>query len=273
MNNNIIEYWNTQRGKIRSRKGGWRVGKGVFCHGYNLLEDLAGSHSYFQVLILQATGRLPDKKFADWCEAFFICLSWPDARIWCNQIGALGGTVRASVVAATVAGILAGDSRAYGQRTLVEGLQFIQGALKEKRRGLTARDIVHQECKRQGGKPQIMGYARPIAKGDERIIAMERVGKELGFDVGAHLSLAYEIENVLLDEFDEGMNIGGFVSAFFSDQGYSPKETYQICSVLIASGVTACYVDTYDRPPENFLPMHCDDIDYQGPPPRPVPEK
>jgi citrate synthase len=37
------------------------------------------------------------------------------------------------------------------------------------------------------------------------------------------------------------------------------------------SGVTACYVDAVERPAETFLPLRCDDIDYQGPPPRDVP--
>jgi len=268
-----ISYWESLRGIIRSRKGGWKVGEGVFSHGRNLLEDMVGQLSYFQVMILHATGKMVDRRFADWLEAAFICLSWPDPRIWCNQIGALGGALRTSPVAATAAGIMAGDSRTYGQKPLLEGLGFIQRALTQHRAGLSADEIVIQECARHGGKPQIMGYARPIAKGDERITAMERVTRALGYLPGEHLSLAYEIEKILFDKFDEGMNINGYCSAFFSDQGFSPDEAYRFCSILINSGVTACYVDTAGRPPESFFPLRCDDIDYQGKPPRPVPEK
>lgn len=263
--------WDDNRGIIRSRNGGWVIGKGVYCHGYEMNSDLVGQVSYFQVMILNATGRLVERALADWFEAIHIGLSWPDPRIWCNQIGALGGTVRSSVVAATVAGILAADSRSYGQKTLPEGMKFIQRAMVERKRGLSAREIVKLECTRHGGKHQFMGYARPVAKGDERLAAMERVSKNLGFSQGEHLALAYDIEQVLMDEFDEVMNINGYISAFLSDQEFTPQEVYHICAILVTSGVTACYVDTLERPAETFLPLRCDDMDYQGPPPRPVP--
>jgi len=181
--------------------------------------------------------------------------------------------MRSSVVAATVAGILAADSKAYGQKTLLEGGRFIQGALTDYKNGISPQQIVATECDRFGGKPTIMGYARPLAKGDERVEAMERVSAALGFEVGEHLGLAYQIEQLLLSAYDESMNINGYVSAFLSDQGFSPEENYRIYAVLVTSGVTACYIDTFERPPETFLPMRCDDIDYQGPPPREVPDR
>lgn len=259
------------RNKVRSRSGGWFPGKGVFCHGHNMMEDLVGKTSYFQVLVLNATGRLVEKRLADWFEAIHICLSWPDPRIWCNCIGALGGAMRSSVVAATTAGILAADSKAYGQKTVIEGADFIQGALALFKKGFPPEEIVQKECARLGGKPTIMGYARPLAKGDERIEAMERTAASLGYQPGEHLRLAYQIEKVLLAEHDESMNINGYISAFISDQGFTPNEAYRIFSVLVASGVTACYVDTYNRPPETFLPLRCDDIDYQGVSSREVP--
>ncbi len=261
------------RGTIRSRTGGWFPGQGVFCHGYNMMEDLVGKNSYFQVMILNATGRLVERRLADWVEAAQICLSWPDPRIWCNCIGALGGTMRSSVVAATVAGILAADSKAYGQKTLTEGVRFIQGALADYKNGISPQQIVSTECARFGGKPTIMGYARPLAKGDERVEAMERVTTALGFEDGEHLSLAYQIEQLLLSEHNESMNINGYASAFLSDQGFSPEEVYRIFTILVTSGVTACYIDTLERPPETFLPLRCDDIDYQGPQPRDIPDR
>lgn len=274
MKNNFqidTSFWDNLRGKVFSRTGGWLIKKGVFCHGYEINNDLVGKISYFQMLILNATGRLPERRFADWLEAAFIGLSWPDPRIWCNQIGALGGSVRTSVVAATVAGVLSGDSRTFAQKTLLEGMEFIQRALTLKNEGISVEEIVGEECKRTGGKPIFVGYARPIANGDERVAPLEKLAKKLGVEEGEHLLLAYEIENILFEKYNEKININGYVSAVFSDHGYSPEEAYRICAVLVNSGVTACYIDTYERPPESFLPMRCDDIDYQGPPPRKVP--
>ncbi len=271
-NPDVIDFLDQQRGKIFSKTGGWFPGKGVFSHGYSMLEELVGEKSYFQILILNATGKLVTKELADWVEAIYGCLSWPDPRIWCNQIGALAGAARTSVVAATTIGSLAADSRSYGPYTLLEGLRFIQRAHAQFLAGANAQEIVQRITTANRGKPYIVGYIRPIAKGDERLEAMERFAKKLGFHTGSHLSLAYEIEKVLMHEFDEGMNINGYMSAFLSDQGFTPEEVYQMFAVMVASGVTACYLDTYQRPADTFLPLRCEDIDYQGPAARRVPE-
>ena len=267
-----IDSLEQKRGKIFSKTGGWFPGRGVFCHGYSMLEDLVGKKSYFQILVLNATGKLIEKPLADWVEAIYGCLSWPDPRIWCNQIGALAGAARTSVVAATTIGSLAADSRSYGPYTLLGGVEFIQDAFRQHQAGATAEDIVEKITAANRGKPYIVGYIRPIAKGDERLEAMEKFSKTLGFQVGPHLTLAYEIEQVLMRRFDEGMNINGYMSAFLSDQGFTADEVYRMFAGMVASGVTACYLDTYHRPPETFLPLRCDDIDYQGAAPRTVPD-
>lgn len=263
--------WDECRGTIRSKKGGWVVGKGIFNHGYSMMDDLVGKVSYMQMMVLNATGRLPERSVADWFEAVHICMSWPDPRIWCNQIGALGGATRTSVVAAITAGVLAADAKSYGSKPLLHGVSFIQMALQDHRRGADAEEIVSNECAKHRGKPNITGYARPLAKGDERVVAMEQVRNALGFPVGEHLQLALQIEAVLLRRFDESMNINGYVSAFLSDLGYTAEEIYRIFAIVVNSGVTACYVDTREKTPDAFLPLRCADIEYTGKLARPVP--
>jgi hypothetical protein len=266
-----IEFLNQWRGRIISNTGGWFPGKGVFCHGYNMLDELVGEKSYFQILILNATGKMVDRPLADWVEAVYGCLSWPDPRIWCNQIGALAGTARTSVVAATAIGAMASDSTSYGPRTRLEGVKFIQNALFQFKSGITPEEIVLAEASKTRGKPYIAGYIRPIAKGDERIDAMDRVGKKLNLLGGEHLSLAFKIEQILIEKYDERMNINGYVSAFLSDHGFTAQEMYKMFALMVASGVMACYSDTYNRPPNSFLPLRCADIEYSGAPKRKVP--
>ena len=266
------QYWDQFRGDIYSDKGGWRIGEGVFVHGYSLLDELVGEKSYFQLLVLNATGRLPERRFAQWLEAAYGCLSWPDSRIWCNQIGALGGAMRTSVVAATTAGILACDSQMYGMKTLIEGVTTIKQFQQRVEAGVSVEKIVADEIKRHAGMPFIMGYARPIAKGDERVDAMSKVAEQLGYAVGPHLKLAKEVDSILRDQFDESMNINGYLSAFMADEGYSAEETYRIFATQVMSGVTACYSDARDKPANTFLTMRCADVKYNGKPRRPVPE-
>lgn len=137
--------------------------------------------------------------------------------------------------------------------------------------GLNAEQIIQKVTEANRGKPYITGYIRPIAKGDERIVAMERVSAQLGFQPGAHLTLAYALARVLMEKFDEDMNINGYVSAFLSDHGFSAMEVYHMFSVLVASGVTACYLDTVKQPLDSFMPLQCIDMEYQGPAKRSVP--
>ena len=248
------------------------MGQKVICHGHSLLDDLVGNISYFQLLVLNATGRLPDERLAKWLEASYMCLSWPDPRIWCNQIGSLAGSTQTSPVAAASAGILASDSHLYGPGVIPDVVSFIIQALKDFKSGKSIQEIVAGYARRPGTKPKIPGYNRPILSSDERVPAMERVTKELEFSRGEHLSLAYEIEKHLLDQYKEGMSIAIYFLAFLCDQNFSLQEIYRILSIMVASGVTACYTEALENPPESFLPLRCDDIEYKGPEKRPVPD-
>lgn len=266
-------FWDARRGVIHSKIGGMVIGKAVFCHGYDMMEELVGKVSYFQIMVLNVTGRLPERRLADWLEAYFIGNSYPDARLWCNQIGSLGGTLRATPAAAACAGILAADSHLYGAGTLPHGVRFFQKAMKKRRNGLSAAEIVLAEQRHPGAKPVIIGYARPLISGDERIAALERVRVQLGFEIGEHLRLAFEIEDVIREKTKERMNLLGYIAPFLLDQGISHQEICRLVSVMVSSGVQACYGEAADQAPESFFPLHCNDMDYQGKPPRAVPER
>ncbi|MFC1844580.1 hypothetical protein ACFLZ5_07320 [Thermodesulfobacteriota bacterium] len=268
---NNTGYWDQRRGKIYSRKGGWRIGEAVYCHGYSMMEDLVGEVSYFQVLILNVTGRLPERRFADCMEALFTCLSYPDDRIWCNQIGSLAGTLQASGVAAVSAGVLASDSYHYGVGPIMASAEFIVEAVNLKKKGMSIEEIVDSKARRPGSKPKISGYMRPVASGDERIEVMESITAQLGFSPGEHLSTAYEVSEIMQRKYNETMNINGYGVAFFADHGFSAQEMYRMFSISVNSGVTACYIEAAESPPESFLPLRCNDIDYQGHPPRELP--
>ncbi len=268
-------FWDSKRGKIHTRKGGVLISEGrVISHGYDLLNDLMGRSSYFQLLILNATGRVVERRVADWLEAYFFCLSYPDSRIWCNHVGSLAGTLKTSPVAAISAGVLCSDSRLYGPGAVLSSVGFITNALFKKKNGMTAEEIVEAHPRRRpDGAPMISGFNRPVAKGDERIPALERITEQFGFQRGKHLKLAYEIEAVLSQKYNEFMNSGGYRSAFLSDQGFRADEIYRLLSQMVTAGVMACYSEAVDHPGGAFFPLRCDDIDYQGNPPRVLPDE
>jgi uncharacterized protein (DUF305 family) len=269
MSSSKTKLWDKNRNHIFSSKGGWRVGEAVYNHGYSMMDDLVGHISYFQLLFLNVTGRLPEKRLADWLEGCFICLSWPDSRIWCNQISALAGTSRTRSVAATTAGAMASDSLLYGPGVIPHCMQFIQNALRHHQCGISVKEIIDQQLSQKSTVP---GFARPIAKGDERVIAMQRVSMSLGYEVGAHETLAMAISDHLSATHDECINFGGYMVAFLADQGLSAQELNRLTNLWVTAGVQACYAEAADKPAGSFLPMRCEDIRYTGKPPRPLPE-
>lgn len=268
MTTDITALWDRLRGTIRSRIGGWRVGQDVVIHGRGLLNELLGDISYFQLLILNITGRLPERRLADWVEGTFMCLSWPDARIWCNQIATYAGTLRTTPTAAVSAGLLASESRLYGPGTVLSATDFIVDALRSQQTGIPAAKII--ENYRQLHKTRaVPGFGRPVAKGDERVVAMKKLAERLNFEIGEHVTLANSIEDELLKEAGESMNLAGYIMAFLSDLNYTADEIHALYSVCVEAGLLACYRDAVQAPPDAFMPMRVEDVQYSGPPPRP----
>jgi citrate synthase len=247
------------------------IGQGVSNHGYSMLDDLVGKAGYFQVLVLNVIGKLPEKRLTDWMESAFICMSWPDARIWCNQIGALAGDARVSPVAAVCAGTLAGDSKMYGPGTVLAAVDFIATATREIEAGQSVASFIAARATVKG-RMMAPGYGRPIASGDQRVAAMQRVAEQLGFTVGRHLATAFAIESYLLDSMGESLNLAGYMSAFLLDQGFQGFEGYVIFSLCVNGGIHACYAENRAKPAGSFLPMRCADIAYAGFAERAVPD-
>lgn len=258
---NPLSEWDRNRNRITSNKGGWRIGEAVYNQGFSQLEELVGHVSYFQLMLLNVTGRLPDKRIAIWLENTFSCASWPDSRIWCNQMGALAGSAQASAVAGTAAGVLASDSVIYGPGVIGYCTDFIQQALQAYNSGISVPQIVTEQLDKKGSVP---GYARPIAKGDERVVAMRRVSRNLDFELGEHERLAILINDYLSEHHDECINVGGYMVAFLSDQGFSTKEAVRMTTLIVAAGVQACHAEMFDKPAGTYLPMRCEDINYVG---------
>jgi citrate synthase len=265
---NSTAKWDKQRNKIQTDIGKWVGGEQVYIHDKKLFGELFNRISYMQMLVLNVTGKLISAELGRWLENNFLCMSYPDARIWCNQVGAFSGETGTSPSAATVAGVLAADSRAYGgSQTTFLAMSYLKKAQEQIRAGKTIEALVCAAPIKHG-KPAIIGFARPVAKNDERIEPHIKMTRELGFDIGPYMQLAMSIAAYMEEEFSTGINIGGYTSAFLLDQGFTPEQGYQIKSLCVASGVTACYLDYYQKKERSFLPLRCSDVEYAGPEPR-----
>jgi citrate synthase len=246
--------------------------------------------SYLQMRIYGAIGKWIDIKIAHWLQGNFIGLSYPDSRIWCNQIGAFSGICGTSVAVATLAGTLAADSRAYGGQTNKSCIEFLQQPMAFFSQAMSflkdATAYLHTESKDinvniakhkhnimakivnahldRNNRPSISGFARPVMRVDERIPVYEELRRELNISIGKHLAFAYQLDAYLKEEYGMGMNSGGYASALLADQGISSDEAYHIKSLVVANGVMACAIEYEKKGPNSFLPLHCSDIEYTG---------
>ncbi|MCU4675146.1 hypothetical protein N7931_05815 [Catenovulum sp. 2E275] len=264
------DFWDKRNQTIHSNVGHWQGGKDVTIEGYSLIHELMGNVSYMQLHILNATGKLVDKNIADWIEVCFMGLSYPDSRIWCNQIASYSADTHSSVVAAAAASILAADSRGYGgSHARKVSMSFQKQAFNQFKSGFSFEKIIAQ-AKFKNGKPIIVGFARPIDREDERLKPFAQIQKALFIVEGEYLKFAKLLSKYLFTHYKLSINCGGYASAFLLDQGFSPEDGYKINSFSVISGAIACYRDQIPHSPNSFLPMKCSDIEYIGTPIRKV---
>ncbi len=262
--------WDEYRGFIRTKKGGWRIGKDVLIYDYSLFYDIMKSKSLFQTLLLSITGRMPTRALADWIEQAYHCTSFPDPRLWCNQSSALAGTMKCSPIAAALAGVMTSDTKVYGARATSIISDFLKKTMLRKcEPGFTLDKYLKVDDSEKGEiKNRIPGFNRPIANGDLRCTVMVDIARKYGFVEGKYEKLALEIHTYMKERGFSGMNVGAYVAAFMLDQGFSTTEIYRIFALSVSVGAIACYTDAFDRPAETFMPLQCSDYEYQGPPQR-----
>lgn len=264
-------FWDARRNRIRTRKGGWRIGRGISVHGHSLLGELVGSHGFFEVLYLEVTGRLPDPRLAQWMEASFLCLAFPDPRIWCNQIGALAGSTRVSPTVAISAGVMASASSLYGPGSTRAAADFLIEAQAAVGAGIPLETFI-ANCTRPGGRVRAPGFSRPIAEGDDRVEVLRELGHELGFEDGDCLRLAAAIDALLTAGGSAGINMLGYLAAFLLDHGeVSIDDGERIYALAVNAGVHACYTEASSEPAGAFMPLSCEDIEYRGHAARDIP--
>lgn len=262
---NCSKPWDACRRRIRTGIGKWLGGKDVIVRGHRLLQDLLPRLSLMQLQVLNLTGRLVEPPLALWLEKSFFMVSYPDARIWCNQIAAVAGAAGSSPVAAAAAACLAADSRAYGSsQTQWLAMTALRQLRLDHEQGVSLAQLVARYPVKHG-LPAIMGFARPANKADERLLPLQELTIQLGFRTGPHMLFAQQLADWLQVEFGADMNIAGFMAAFLLDQEFTPEQVYQLRALAVANGAMACYADRQQQAEFTFLPQRCGDVAYTGP--------
>lgn len=261
---NNFNYWHKRNSTIFNSVGHWTGGDDVIIENRSLMNDLMGNISYMQLHILNATGKLVEKNIADWIEVSLMGLSYPDSRIWCNQIAAYSSDTNTSVSAAAAISVLAADSRAYGgSKTTQICMQFLIEAKEKYENGLSIEGILKGVKFRQS-KPSVVGFSRPIDRDDERLKPFVDIQSKLDIPNKSYLKFAIKLSDYLDEHFNLSINCGGYMSAFLLDQGFSPEQGYSLYSFTVISGAVGSFRSQKSQPSNSFLPMKCNDVQYIG---------
>ncbi|HJV71908.1 hypothetical protein [Ideonella sp.] len=254
-----------QVGRVRSRVGGLRDDRRVVYRGRDLHADLAGI-DWIDLYAFGITGRRYTDNQLRLMHALWVHTSYPDARIWNNRVAALAGSSRSTGSLGLAAALAVSEAHIYGRGNEVQAVGFFLRTRRALDDGATLADCIGQEMRDHG---RIAGYGRPLLDGDERIAPTMALAESLGLAGGPHLRLAFDIERHFVARGKNlRLNYGCLVSAFGADLGMTPQQFGLFMFPSFLAGMPPVYLDARERPEGTLLPLPCDAVRYEGPPPR-----
>lgn len=247
-------------GRLRTGVGACYPGSHANFRGHDLHRDLKHM-DWVELYVFGITGRNHSKAQIRLLHAIWVYTSYPDARLWNNRIVALAASSRSSSNLGMAAALAASEATVYGGRAGLQSMQFLMRARAAQDGGVELQAFVREELKTR----RIYGYGRPINSTDERIPWMMGLAKELGFEQGRHLLLAFEVEKILLPQYPKlRMNYAALHAALIADLGLSLRE-YQLLRVpTFMAGMTPCSVEAAEKPQGAIFPTPCTGVTYEG---------
>lgn len=256
--------------------GAWFPGERVVLRGKDMLNDL-GDLSWMGLLLFGICDRHFNKKQLQLFEGIWsISTSFPDPRLWNNRIATLAVSARSTSNLGVSAGLAVSEAIIYGHRPLLAAMNFLCATQCERENGGSLESVLLERLKKTpAGRPgagknrqvaKIPGFGRPITERDERVKPLLSLAEKLGFEDGAHVVLARDIESTLqLLGYDLRMNIATLMGAMCADQGLTPRQYYHYITLCFSAGIVFCAYDAGQKPEGAFLPLRCEQINYQGP--------
>jgi len=252
-------------GRLRTRMGAFFVGERAVFRGRDLHAELKDM-DWLELYVFGVTGRRFTASAVRLMHAMWSYTSYPDARLWNNRVAALAGTTRSTANLGLAGALAVSEALAYGRGVDIEAIDFLLRTRKRLETGTSLADCVEQQLRTHR---RVAGFGRPIADRDERILPMMALAKQLSFDSGPHVRLAFAVEEFLLEgRWRFHMNYGALAAAFAADLGMSVTEYYHFAILAFFAGMPPCFIEATERPEGASFPISCDDIRYLGSPKR-----
>jgi hypothetical protein len=256
-------------GTLRTRVGGAFPGSHAVFRGHDLHRDLQ-QLGWVDLYAFGVTGRKLTPAQSEMLQALWVCTSYPDARIWNNRVAALAANARSSTNLAMIAGVAVSEAMVYGGNAALRSMYFLQQAVRRVAAGEVLEDIVWAESR----ESKIYGYGRPISSVDERLAVIMALAEKLGMHKGPHVSLAFEVERILLTRYPNLlMNFGGLQAAMVSDMGLSVREYQMLRVPHFLGGMVPCVAEAAEKDEGTLFPTPCSAVAYNGAAPRAWPDR
>ena len=251
-----------------TRVGAAFPGQRAVFRGRDLHRDLR-DHHWLGLCALAVLGREVPQAQLDFFESIWVWTSYPDLRLWNNRIAALAGTTRSTANLGLSAAEAMSEATIFGRGNEYRAMDFLIKVQQRVQAGEPLAEVLTRFLA-DGGR--LAGYGRPISTVDERMPLTLAKARELGLDQGPHLALAWAIDDHFAQQGKPlRLNLGGLVSAFAADFGWSPREFTMFLFPAFLAGMHPCYLEALELPAGARFAMRCDDVAYEGVAPRPWP--
>ena len=254
------DFWRTNISEVEPNR--------ILVRGYDI-ESLIARGSFGDVVYLLFKGEWPQQGEGRLIEAVLVSscdhsLTAPSADA--TRLVASSGVPLPSAVAA---GLLAvGDYHGGAiegcARTLVEGLPDRADDLA------SAADRLVTSVRGKGER--FLGYGHPLHQEDPRVPPLLKIAEELGL-ANRWVPFAREIERALQEQVGRSLplNVDGAIAALLLEMGMDWRLGKAFFLISRAAGLSAHYLEQVTREPP-FKAASLDEVVYDGPPPRPLPE-
>lgn len=246
----------------KTSMGGWLPKEGkVYLRGKEVLTQLK-EYRWHQYLLYGVTG-IDSKKLARLYEGIWvISCSFPDPRLWNNQVAALGGTARSTGALSTAGALAVTEATIYGLKPIKGVMDFIYRAAESLDSGNSLEDIIKSELKKYRS---IYGYGRPLRANDERVVPLMDFAHSIGAGAGPYTKLAFKIDDYMkASKYGYRINIAGVSAALVADEGITAEQHYHMASVAFSAGIIPCYIDSASKPEGAFFPFRISSVKYSG---------
>lgn len=241
--------------------GAWFPGERVVFRGLDLHEEL-GQSDWIELYAFAITGRHLPRRHLKMINALWVQTSFPDPRLWNNQVSALAGTARSTGNLAIAASLAVSEATIYGRRADILAIDFLLRTRAALNEGGDLEDLVENQLT---GARSVPGFGRPVISHDERVRKIWPLVEEYGFADGRYVQLVLAIQTVLERKRRRlRLNYGGLAAALGAEMGLSPKEHYLGSMLTFLAGMIPCFLDADSKPEGSLLPLRCSRVEYQG---------